>query len=107
MSSAVWTAPARACAGSTGTAPATVMQPQVLPADEPTGNLDSAAGEQVLALLERMNAAGLTLIMVTHDPGVAVRARRALLMRDGRIARRLDRGALQQWADATRAGQHT
>jgi putative ABC transport system ATP-binding protein len=67
---------------------ATVMRPQVLLADEPTGNLDSAAGRQVLDLLEEMNASGLTLIVVTHDPGVAARAGRTLVMRDGRIVER-------------------
>jgi len=67
---------------------ATVLSPRLLLADEPTGNLDSAAGAQVMALLEEMNAKGLTLIVVTHDPGVARRARRVLVLRDGRIAER-------------------
>ncbi len=71
---------------------ATIMRPRVLLADEPTGNLDSAAGRQVLTVLEDMNARGLTLVVVTHDPGVARRANRVVLMTDGRIARRL-RGA--------------
>ena len=53
---------------------ATVIGPQLLLADEPTGNLDTASGRQVLELLEQMNAAGLTLIVVTHDPAVARRA---------------------------------
>jgi putative ABC transport system ATP-binding protein len=68
---------------------ATIMRPQVLLADEPTGNLDSAAGQQVLDLLEEMNEGGLTLMVVTHDPGVACRANRALIMRDGRIVERV------------------
>jgi putative ABC transport system ATP-binding protein len=76
---------------------ATVLRPKVLLADEPTGNLDSASGAQVMTLLERMNADGLTLMVVTHDPAIAVRARRALLMKDGRIDERLDRGALDRW----------
>ncbi|UCE85587.1 MAG: ABC transporter ATP-binding protein [Deltaproteobacteria bacterium] len=71
---------------------ATVMRPQILLADEPTGNLDSAAGRQVMALLEDMHAGGLTLVVVTHDPGIARRARRVLVMRDGRIVERI-RGA--------------
>ncbi len=71
---------------------ATVMRPQLLLADEPTGNLDSAAGRQVMGLLERMNANGLTLVVVTHDPGVACRAKRVLVMSDGKIVQRL-RGA--------------
>jgi putative ABC transport system ATP-binding protein len=68
---------------------ATIMQPQVLLADEPTGNLDTAAGRQVLALLEGMNSDGLTLMVVTHDPAVAARAQRVLLMRDGEIVERV------------------
>ena len=53
---------------------ATVLEPKLLLADEPTGNLDTASGRHVLELLEQMNAAGLTLIVVTHDPAVARRA---------------------------------
>jgi ABC-type lipoprotein export system ATPase subunit len=68
------------------------MHPQVLLADEPTGNLDSRSGRQVMDLLERMNADGLTLLVVTHDPAVAARADRVLVMEDGRIAERI-RGA--------------
>jgi putative ABC transport system ATP-binding protein len=66
---------------------ATVMQPRIVLADEPTGNLDSAAGEQVMQLLESMNAAGLTLIVVTHDPNIGRRADQVLILRDGRVAR--------------------
>lgn len=73
---------------------ATVMSPQILLADEPTGNLDSAAGAQVMELLERMQAGGLTLVVVTHDPGIAGRAQRVLWMKDGRIAERLAAGEL-------------
>jgi putative ABC transport system ATP-binding protein len=62
---------------------AVVMGPQVLLADEPTGNLDSHSGGEVLALLERMNAEGLTLVVVTHDPTVGGRARRHVRMADG------------------------
>ena len=68
---------------------ATVMGPSILLADEPTGNLDSASGKQVLELLEKMNKEGLTLLVVTHDPSVARRADRALIMTDGRITRRI------------------
>jgi len=67
---------------------ATVMGPRVLLADEPTGNLDTSSGGQVLDLLGRMNKDGLTLVVVTHDPGVARRADRVLVLVDGRIARR-------------------
>jgi putative ABC transport system ATP-binding protein len=68
---------------------ATVMGPKILLADEPTGNLDSASGTQVLELLDRMNDAGLTLVVVTHDPEVGRRADRVLQMFDGRIANRI------------------
>ena len=71
---------------------ATIMRPRVLLADEPTGNLDSAAGSQVMNLLEGMNQSGLTLVVVTHDLHVASRANRVLIMTDGAIVRRV-RGA--------------
>ncbi|OIQ96228.1 macrolide export ATP-binding/permease protein MacB [mine drainage metagenome] len=65
---------------------ATIMQPAMILADEPTGNLDRATGEEVVRLLEALNAGGVTLIVVTHDPGIGGRARRQLLMEDGRLA---------------------
>jgi putative ABC transport system ATP-binding protein len=68
---------------------AIVMGPRLLLADEPTGNLDTASGVQVLEVLERMNAEGITLMVVTHDPKVARRAGRVLVLVDGRVARRL------------------
>jgi putative ABC transport system ATP-binding protein len=68
---------------------ATVRRPSVLLADEPTGNLDRATGQQILELLARFHAQGMTLIVVTHDLAVARRAQRVLLLEDGRIARRL------------------
>ena len=73
---------------------ATVMGPRILLADEPTGNLDSASGRQVLEVLERLNAAGLTLIVVTHDTQVARRAQRVLKVADGRVVRRVAGSAL-------------
>jgi putative ABC transport system ATP-binding protein len=60
-------------------------RPRLLLADEPTGELDAATGEQIAALLERVNADGTALVVVTHDPALADRARRVLTMRDGRI----------------------
>jgi putative ABC transport system ATP-binding protein len=66
---------------------ATVMKPSILLADEPTGNLDSVSGGEILALLEGMNRDGLTLIVVTHDPKVGERARRVLEMVDGKVVR--------------------
>ncbi len=68
---------------------ATVMGPKILLADEPTGNLDSASGTQVLELLDRMNDAGLTLVVVTHNAEVGRRADRVLQMFDGRIVNRV------------------
>jgi putative ABC transport system ATP-binding protein len=62
-----------------------VMKPGLLLADEPTGNLDSQAGGEVIALLEQLNRDGITLLVVTHDPLVGGRARRKLVMRDGGI----------------------
>ena len=72
----------------TALARATVLEPKLLLADEPTGNLDTASGRHVLEILEQMNAAGLTLIVVTHDPAVARRARRVMVLKDGRVVYR-------------------
>jgi putative ABC transport system ATP-binding protein len=60
-------------------------EPRFLLADEPTGNLDSEMAESVLQLLEEINRDGTTIIMVTHEPKLAGRARRNILVRDGRI----------------------
>ncbi len=59
--------------------------PRLLLADEPTGELDRKTGDQVAALLDRVNADGTALVIVTHDDGLADRARKVLLMADGRI----------------------
>lgn len=64
---------------------ATVMQPRVLLADEPTGNLDRHSGLEVVEILERLQANGITLIVVTHDPELGQRAQRQLHMVDGAI----------------------
>ncbi len=64
---------------------AVVMEPELLLADEPTGNLDSVSGGEVIRLMEAMNQRGLTLIVVTHDPKIAERARRCIRLGDGRI----------------------
>jgi putative ABC transport system ATP-binding protein len=64
---------------------AIVNQPSILLADEPTGNLDTRAGDEIVALLERLNSEGLTLVLVTHDPGIGAHAERILRMRDGTI----------------------
>ena len=65
---------------------ATIMKPSVILADEPTGNLDRASGGDVVEILEALNRQGITLLMVTHDPELGVRARRRIRMVDGRIA---------------------
>jgi len=64
---------------------ATVTEPSLILADEPTGNLDRAAGEDVIEALEALNAKGLTLIVVTHDPALGDRAARRIRMDDGAI----------------------
>jgi putative ABC transport system ATP-binding protein len=66
---------------------ALVNEPELLLADEPTGNLDTRTGEEVLALLEELVSDGRTLVLVTHDPMIAKRADRIIELRDGRIER--------------------
>ncbi|MEJ2631437.1 MAG: ABC transporter ATP-binding protein [Acidihalobacter sp.] len=64
---------------------AAIMEPEVLLADEPTGNLDSASGADVIDILEALNARGITLIVVTHDADLGARARRMVRFMDGRV----------------------
>jgi putative ABC transport system ATP-binding protein len=64
---------------------ALVTDPALLLADEPTGNLDSRAGADVMALLHELNAAGRTIVVITHDPDVAAQANRQIPLRDGRV----------------------
>ncbi|RME92659.1 MAG: ABC transporter ATP-binding protein [Verrucomicrobia bacterium] len=66
---------------------ALVNDPLIILADEPTGNLDSRTGTEVLDLIDQLNAAGKTIVLVTHDDHVAERARRVIHMKDGRIDR--------------------
>jgi putative ABC transport system ATP-binding protein len=61
-------------------------RPALLLADEPTGNLDTRTADDIMALLERLHAEGLTIVMVTHDPRMGARAERRLGMVDGRLA---------------------
>jgi putative ABC transport system ATP-binding protein len=65
---------------------ALVTRPSLLLADEPTGNLDSKTGEEVLALFERLQAEGQTIMVVTHDADIAAHTHRRILLRDGEIA---------------------
>jgi putative ABC transport system ATP-binding protein len=67
---------------------ALVTRPSLLLCDEPTGNLDTATAESVLGLLDDLHRDGMTLVVITHDPGVAARGRRTLTIRDGVLAER-------------------
>jgi putative ABC transport system ATP-binding protein len=60
-------------------------RPRLLLADEPTGELDQATGEQIISLIDRLHADGMAVVVVTHDLAIAARAQRLLRMRDGRI----------------------
>lgn len=64
---------------------AVIMQPAIILADEPTGNLDQASGTAVIATLEGLNQAGMTLLVVTHDPVLGQRARRQIHLMDGQV----------------------
>jgi putative ABC transport system ATP-binding protein len=70
---------------------ALVGQPRILLADEPTGNLDSVSGDDVLTLLKSLNLEGMTIVMVTHEDEVGALASRMIKMRDGRIVEDLRR----------------
>lgn len=64
---------------------ALVNDPEIIFADEPTGNLDSKSGEAVMQILERLNNEGKTIILITHDPNTAKYAKRIIQLRDGKI----------------------
>lgn len=84
---------------------ALLRQPEVLLADEPTGNLDSASGAMVLDLLRRLVTDGQTVVMVTHDAGAAARADRVVFLRDGMIVDEVAGGDGARVADALRTLQ--
>lgn len=64
---------------------AIVGDPSIVLADEPTGNLDTKSGEEVMAIFQQLHARGITLVLVTHDPDIARHAQRIVRIRDGRI----------------------
>ncbi len=65
---------------------ALINEPALILADEPTGNLDSAATQEILAIFDRIHREGRTIVMVTHEPEVASRASRVITLKDGRVA---------------------
>jgi len=71
---------------------ALVTEPAMLLADEPTGNLDSATGEEIMRLFERLHAEGNTIILVTHEKDIADHAHRTIHIRDGKIESDQPRG---------------
>jgi putative ABC transport system ATP-binding protein len=72
---------------------ALVNNPSILLADEPTGNLDSKTGVEIMALFERLHAGGNTIVLVTHEPEVAAHAHRAIHIRDGQVEKDVTRAA--------------
>ena len=64
---------------------ALINDPRILLCDEPTGNLDSTTGAQIMGLLDSLNRQGRTIIVVTHDPTVAAHARRRIVLKDGKV----------------------
>jgi putative ABC transport system ATP-binding protein len=72
---------------------ALVNNPSILLADEPTGNLDSKTGVEIMALFERLHATGNTIVLVTHEPEVAAHAHRVIHIRDGQVEKDVTRAA--------------
>jgi putative ABC transport system ATP-binding protein len=64
---------------------ALVNNPQIILADEPTGNLDSQSGKEIMAMFHHLNSEGKTIVLVTHDPGLAKQAKRIIVIKDGKI----------------------
>ena len=65
---------------------ALINEPSIILADEPTGNLDSQSGQEILDIFKRLNREGRTIIMVTHDPDIAKESKRVVVIEDGKIA---------------------
>jgi putative ABC transport system ATP-binding protein len=86
---------------------ATINRPDLILADEPTGNLDSKSGAEVIALLERLREQGITLIVVTHDLSIGDRAMRQLKMVDGFIVKDIHSHTNNTQADNTPPGKKT
>jgi putative ABC transport system ATP-binding protein len=82
---------------------ALVTRPELLLADEPTGNLDRRTGEEITGILEKLHTEGVTVVIVTHDVTRARRAERILQMEDGLIERELRGAEREQLVDALEA----
>jgi putative ABC transport system ATP-binding protein len=67
---------------------ALAIKPSIIIADEPTGNLDSARGEEIMKLLKGLNSQGITLIIITHDQSIARQAGRIVEIHDGKLVER-------------------
>lgn len=74
---------------------ALINRPAILLADEPTGNLDSGTGNEIMKLFARLHESGNTIVLVTHDSGVASHAKRVIHLRDGKIERDVEQTALR------------
>ncbi len=72
---------------------ALVNNPSILLADEPTGNLDSKTGDEIMALFARLHEAGNTIVLVTHEPDIAAFAHRTISVRDGQVEKDVRRAA--------------
>jgi putative ABC transport system ATP-binding protein len=73
---------------------AMIMKPEILLADEPTGNLDSQSGKEIIELLESLNHQGVTLMIITHDPSIGGRAARKIRIVDGKIVNAADSASI-------------
>jgi putative ABC transport system ATP-binding protein len=82
---------------------ALINHPTLLLADEPTGNLDSASGQDVLRILQEFNAQGQTILMVTHDAAAAAQAKHVIFIRDGRLVEAMPSSDVQQIAQSMAA----